>query len=504
MKSWKRAILPSISQALRKALGQNDSRSAFIETIPKRGYRFAKAVSRPPSIAVLPFENLSADADDEYLAEGLAEEIINALSRISGLKVIARTSAFAFKGRNADIRHIAKTLGVAHILEGSVRRSGSRIRVSAQLIAAADGSQPWSECFDRQVADVLEMQDEISASIAGALQGKLRLESATRRRYIPKFTAHEALLRAWYYTWKLTPESLNKATQYFKQAIALDTEFALARSSYAEYLFILGHIGAEAAHDVMPLMRDEARQALELDASLPEAHAALALVAATYDYDWKEAELQYAHAMADGAASPWTRTLYANYYLLPLGRFEEAVKEGELALQSDPLHLAIRTTRALFLDAGGEIAQAKTQIQQALDLDPSFVGAHHAAAAHYASQGRFAEALAFAECAYPLFPGTVHTIGPIAGLLVRTGDQTRAQELLERIRAQPAYLRHLGLLYFCLYSGDIDGAADWAEKTIEDRYPSVCCALSGWLANGLRASARWPKLAKIMNLPETA
>ena len=485
--------------ALRKALGQDGARNAYIETIPKRGYRFATPVSRPPSIAVLPFENLSPDGDDEYFAQGLAEEIINALSRISGLRVIARTSAFAFKGRNTDIRRIAETLGVAHILEGSVRRSGSRIRVTAQLIKAVDGSHLWSERFDREVADVLEMQDAISASIVSTLQGKLTRESAPHHRHVPRFAAYEAVLRAWYYTWKFTPEALGKATECFKQAIALDTEFALARSSYAEHLFILAHIGAEAAHDVMPLMQDEARKALELDSSLPEAHAVLALVAATYDYDWKEAERRYARAMVDGAVSPLTRTLYANFYLLPLGKFEEAVKQGELALQSDPLHLGIRTELALFLAAAGEIAEAEMQIQQALDLDPNYFPAYHAALSVSTLQGRFAEALAHAEKAYSLCPWTFYSISPLAGLSARTGNQTRAEEMLQLIRTGPAWLTNIALMYFCLYSGDLEGAADWAEKAIEDRVPAICAALS---FTDLRGSPRWPKLAKMTNLPE--
>jgi TolB-like protein/Tfp pilus assembly protein PilF len=488
--------------ALRKALGQNDARSGYIETIPKRGYRFATPVSRPPSIAVLPFENLSPDADDEYFAQGLAEEIIIALSRISGLKVIARTSAFAFKGRNNDIRRIAETLGVAHILEGSVRRSGNRIRVIVQLIAAADGSHLWSERFDREVADVFEMQDEISVLIAGTLRGKLTAESEPRRRQLPKFAAYEALLRAWYYTWKFTPESLTRAAQSFEQAIAFDPQFALARSSYAEHLFILAHIGTEATHDVMPLMRDEARKALELDPSLPEAHAALGLVAATYDYDWKEAERRYARAMVDGAVSPLTRTLYANFYLLPLGRFEEAVKEGELALQSDPLHLGIRTELALFLAAAGEIAEAEMQIQQALDLDPNYFPAYHAATGVSTLQGRFAEALAHAEKAYSLCPWTFYSISPVAGLSARTGDQARAEEMLQLIRTGPPWLTNTALMYFCLAGGDVEGAADWAEKAIEDRVPCICSALR--CAKDLRVSPRWPKLAKLMNLPETA
>src|SRR5207248_2309140 len=163
----------------------------------------AKPVDAQPSIAVLPFANMSRDADDEYFSDGLAEEIINALVKVPGLKVIARTSAFAFKGQNTDIRKIAETLGVSTVLEGSVRRAGNRIRVTAQLITSADGSHLWSERYDRELADVFAVQDEISAAISAALHTKLSPQPAAKPRYMPKLAAYEALLKAKYFHWKV-------------------------------------------------------------------------------------------------------------------------------------------------------------------------------------------------------------------------------------------------------------------------------------------------------------
>ena len=190
-----------------------------------------------PSIAVLPFANMSGDKEQEYFSDGLAEEIINALVKVPGLKVIARTSAFAFKGQNTDIRKIAETLGVANILEGSVRRSGNRIRVTAQLITAADGSHLWSERYDREMADVFAVQDEISAAISGALQVKLSPAAAAKPRYTPKLPAYEALLKAKHFHWKVTAESMEQAKVFYEQAIALDPQYALAQATYADYLF---------------------------------------------------------------------------------------------------------------------------------------------------------------------------------------------------------------------------------------------------------------------------
>ena len=456
------------------------------------------------SIAVLPFANMSSDSEQEYFSDGLSEELINALARIPGLRVIARTSAFAFKGQNTDIRRIGEVLGVAHILEGSIRRSANQIRVTAQLITAADGSHLWSERFDRELADIFDMQDEIAAAIVGALQPKLTPQSAPRRRYAPKLEAHEALLRAWYCVWKLTFESVAQANRFFKQAIAADPQFALARSSFAEHLFFLAHAGAATGSDALPAMRAEARNALELDPSLPEAHAALALVAATYDYDWKEAGWRCTHVMTDAAVSPWTRALCAYHYLLPAGRIEESVNQCKLALETDPLHLLIRTFLALCLDTATRVAEAEEEIRQIIELDPSFGPAYFAYANLYTSRGRVAEALVAAEKAHSLSAPTVHSMGALAGLLARTGDLSRAEGLLDRIRKSSSYSTNIGMLYFCLYAGDSDGAADRAERAIQDRWPSIASVLSGGLAMNLRASSYWPKLAKMMRLDETA
>ncbi len=226
-----------------------------------------------PSIAVLPFANLSGDREQEYFSDGLTEEIINALTRSPGLKVIARTSAFAFKGQNTDVRKIAEVLGVAHVIEGSVRRAGSRIRVTAQLIAAADGSNLWSERYDRQMDDVFAVQDEIAAAIAGMLEAKLA--SSALKRVPSNVAAHEALLKARYFMYQHRAESMMQAETYFQQAIALDPAYATAHAAYAEYLFQRVQVGMVPAHEGMPRMRAEARKALELDRSLAEAHAML-------------------------------------------------------------------------------------------------------------------------------------------------------------------------------------------------------------------------------------
>src|SRR5262245_1109788 len=258
---------------------------------------------RRPSIAVLPFANMSADPENEYFSDGLAEEIINALTHVPGLKVIARTSAFAFKGKQEDIRRIADTLGVAHVLEGSVRKAGSRIRVTAQLIAAADGSHRWSERYDRELADVFAIQDDISQAIASALQVTLAA-GPTKSQHTPKLPAYEAVMKGRHYTFRHTPASLARANEFFEQAMAIDPLYAEAHASLGFSYFASAMSGLRSLRETMPLIRAEAQKALTLDPSDPGPHILLASVAAAYEYDWKLARDLFETGVAGPSTSP--------------------------------------------------------------------------------------------------------------------------------------------------------------------------------------------------------
>ena len=457
-----------------------------------------------PSIAVLPFADMSAGKDQEYFSDGLAEEIINALVKVPGLKVIARTSAFAFKGQNTDIRKIAETLGVANILEGSVRCSGNRIRVTAQLITAADGSHLWSERYDREMADVFAVQDEISAAIAGALQLKLSSQTAAKPRYTPKLPAYEALLKARHFHWKVTAESMEQAKQFYEQAIALDSQFAMAHALYADYLFGRAAVGMTPMREAAPVARSLAQRALELDPSLPEAHGTLCIFAATHDYDWNEAARRFALFSEADSTTPMSHMSCGDFFLLGSGRRMEAVRELERAVQGDPLHLTIRAGMAICLAAVGRYPEAEDHLRQALALDPEFIYTNEYLADIYAAQRKYAEGLPFAEKAFSLASWSAQTVGTYAGLLVRCGQADRGREVLQNLGSQFAYGAPLGRTIFHTICGEIDAAADWSTKAIEQRHPLILPFLQGAMAGPLRASPRWPKLAALMNLPEEA
>jgi len=314
-----------------------------------------KPTDQHPSIAVLPFANMSRDPDDDYFSDGLAEELINLLAHVPDLKVTARTSAFAFRGKEQDIRRIAETLGVSSVLEGSVRRAGSRIRVTAQLIGAEDGCHLWSERYDRELTDVFAIQDDIAQAIAGALQVKL---TSTPARHTPNVPAYEALLKARHHSRAYLPEAHARAKDYCEQAIALDPEYAAPHALLGfNYLFTTTHTG-RPIREVAPLIRREARRALELERFETDPHFLLGAVAAVHDYDWPEAARQFQLAMASPSVPAEAHWAYASLYLSTFARFEESTAQMRRVVEQDPLSVLWRGTLMAHLVCAGRYEEA--------------------------------------------------------------------------------------------------------------------------------------------------
>ncbi|MGB6782172.1 MAG: protein kinase [Terracidiphilus sp.] len=463
-----------------------------------------KATEQTPSIAVLPFANLSADKDNEFFSDGLAEEIINLLAQISGLKVIARTSAFAFRGKEEDIRAIAEALGVTSVLQGSVRRAGSRIRVTVQLINAADGTHLWSERYDREMTDVFAVQDEIAAAVSQALKVKFSPLDVATPRYAPKPAAHEALMKARYFHWKVTAESMDRAKGFYEQAIALDPQYALAHALYSDYLFGRTTMGLSPLREVASLSRSLALKALELDPSLPDAHLPLANLAAVHDYDWSEAARRFALSTPGGSGAPLCHFGYGWAYFFGLGRRSEAAEQIEIAVHGDPLNLAYRTFLAMCLGAMSRYAEAEEAFRQSRELDRNFFWNYLFFADLYAARQQFAEALPLSEEAFSLAPWYAPAVGVYAGALVRMGKPDQGKEIVQRLGSGEVYGTSMGLALFHTCCGGIDRAADWAEKAIEERDSLAATYLQSAIGEPLRASPRWPALRQMMNLPAVA
>jgi TolB-like protein len=464
----------------------------------------ARVEATAPSIAVLPFTNISHDNADEYFSDGLAEEIINALTHIRGLKVIARTSAFAFKGKSEDIRRIAHALGVTHVLEGSIRKAVNRIRVTAQLIAAVDGGHLWSERYDRELVDIFDIQDEIAGAIASALEFKLA--DPPRRRRLPAVAAYEAYLQARYHWAKFTPESHARSKAELERAIAVDPDFALARSELGEHFFMSYVLGLASAQDAVPLVRKYAGEALDIDPILPEAHALLGCIAGIIDYDWPEADRRFTLACSQDPVPAHVRVQRAFFFLSYVGRAREAVAEERRLLEDDPLNVSARWTMAISLQAAGLHEEAEARATQILELDHGVLSTYAALllSANHTGRGAIPTAMALAETAYTRSPWYPPAIGQFAGLLARTGQAERAEELTRRLRPGEAFGTPCGLATYYLMLGELDNAADWFERSIEQRDLGVVLALAAGAFGGhmMWTSPRWPRLSALMKLPQ--
>jgi serine/threonine-protein kinase len=492
---------PELVQIVNRCLRKSPEERFSVLTELKASLAAVKLGQPAPSIAVLPFANMSGDKENEYFSDGLAEEIINALAHIPGLKVTARTSAFAFRGKEQDIRRIAEALDVRTILEGSVRRSGNRIRVMAQLVNAEDGYHLWSERFDRELADVFAIQDEIAQAIGAALQVKLSGRSAALRRYTPNLPAYESYLKALHSLGSVEPGKLARSKEWLEQAIALDPGFALAHSALGHYFLRQAVPGLLPAHEAMPQVRQAARRALAIDPSQSEAHVLLSAVAALYDYDWKEAERLFLLARTAEAISPTVR-IVSMFYLLPVGRIEDAIQEHERALKEDPLNLVGRYQLGACLQIAGKDEQATAEFRQALDLDENFLLATYGLSLNYALRGMLAEAIVLAEKAYAAASWSANTAGVLAGILALSGNTKRAEEILQIFRDRQTYEVPGGLFLFHVLCSEMDKALDWGAKAIEQRDPRMPIFLR-FFEKPLRRSCHWQTLAKMINLPQT-
>ena len=454
---------------------------------------------RPPSIAVLPFANLSGDKENEYFSDGLAEEIITELTRIPGLKVIARTSAFAFKGRNEDVRGIAEALGVTKVLEGSVRRAGDRIRVTAQLISAADGTHLWSERYDRSMADVFAIQDEIAQSIAKAFRIKMA-RKAGLRAHTPALPAYEAFLRGRDMLFGFTPDSWARAKGWFDRAIELDPAYADPHMELGLGYFLQA-FGGQLLRDLAPMIRAEAQRALALNPSDPQPHILLGSVAAAHDYDWNEAADRFRDALRATPASADTRWAYATVYLSAFGRFDESAAEMERAVERDPLNAVWRAVWSDHLACAGTHDRAIEEGLKAVDLDESHFAPHLSLGQAYLATGHLEQSVAAFERAHRAAPEHAIPLGLLAGTLVQLGDTARAAELIRQMGDDP--LPVWGRVLYHLVCGEINAAADWFERMIQHREPFAVVYARAPIVKPLRESSRWRTLGEMMNLRES-
>lgn len=326
------------------------------------------------SIAVLPFVNMSADPENEFFSDGITEEILNALTNVDGLKVTSRTSSFAFKGKNEDIREIGRKLNVNSVLEGSVRKAGDKIRITVQLINSVDGYHVWSEVYNRNLEDIFEVQDEISRKIANKLRERLSLKSGAEsliRTHTNNLDAYNDYLKGIYYFNKWTPEGISKSLLFFKDAINKEEKFVLPYSGLANSYLISALSGMQKPDYAYEEAKRYALLALEMDKSLTEAHISLALVKMFYEWDWDGALDSFTTALNLNPGAAYVHYYYS-LYLRAIGNIEQCVEETEKALSLDPLSLIINRELGENYMFAERYKDAKDQFMKTLELDPNF------------------------------------------------------------------------------------------------------------------------------------
>lgn len=456
-----------------------------------------------PGIAVLPFANLSGEKADDYLCEGLAEEIIDALTRLPGLRVIARTSAFAAARLGLDAREIGERLGVATLLEGSVRRCERCVRVTTQLVRASDGTRLWSERYDRELVDVLILEDEIAAAIAARLRVGLGPESVPRREAAVDVEAHQAYLEGRHHFAKGTPAELAQAKALFERAVERDPSFALAYDALAELYWYLGIFGGVIPREAFSMSTWHALRALEIDDGLAETHALLGMLRKELDYNWREVDRELHRAFELNRESPLVRLRYAISGLLPHGRMAEALDEVERVLALDPLSLFVRWWVGVMAYLAGRTGRVTEEGRHMILLDPNHFFGHWVLGIGLGAAGASGEAIASLERSHRLSGGIPFTMGFLAYEYGRAGRRDDVRVLVEEsaaLASTGAYLppftvalAHIGLL-------DWGPAFDWMDRAVEARDPLIMPIRSYPFLQPVRSDSRYRALLEKMNL----
>jgi TolB-like protein len=426
-----------------------------------------------PSIAVLPFVNLSADKEQEYFCDGMAEEIINALTQVEGLPVVARTSAFSFRGKEIDIREIGRKLNVETLLEGSVRKAGNKLRITAQLVNVVDGYHLWSEKYDRDMEDIFAIQDEISLGIVDKLKLKLlgEIKGELIKSYTEDIEAYNLYLKGRYFWNKRTGGDLKRAIEYFEQAIERDSRYAPAYAGIADSYNDLPNYSSFSPDEAYPKANEAALKALELDDKLAEAHASLGLIKSEYDWDWEGAEKEFKRAIELNSACVTAHYWYG-LLLLYLARFDDAIKEMKKALELDPLSLLIYKHMGLILFLAGQSDEAIETLKKALEMEPNAILLHALIGLAYGRKSLYKETLAELQKEKELTTDCPPIVDAWLGFAyLRIGDKVKGQKVLEDLigRSKQQYVPPYAFAQFYFALGETDEGFKWLERAYEER-----------------------------------
>jgi TolB-like protein/DNA-binding SARP family transcriptional activator len=440
---------------------------------------WANTPALPTTIAVLPFVDVSPDGSNEFFSDGLTEEIINALSKIEGLRVPARTSAFAFKGKNIDVREVGDRLGVSSVLEGSVRTSGDRLRITVRLIDVTNGYDLWSRTYERRMGEIFEVQDEIARSVVSAL--KVELAGGAQTELVQSSTedieAYNLYLKGRYHWYKRTGEGFRQAIAHFQQATERDPGYALAYTGLADVYNMLGAFdyGVLPPNEAFPKAKAAAERALALDPDLAEAHTARANTLLNYEWNWPEAEREFRRATELNPGYAPAHHWYS-LYLMAVGREEDALVAMKRARELDPLSLVMSTGLARHYYFARDFDRAIAEYTRALEVDPDFVTAHLGLGLTYEAKGAQAEAITEYRKALDILgdplPVVIALLGHAHG---RAGNRPEALKMLQQLRnmERQRYVAPENYAIINLGIGEEEQALDWLERAYENRSGSM-------------------------------
>lgn len=458
------------------------------------------------SLAVLPFQNLSGDPAQDYFADGMTEELIGQLSAMHGLRVISRTSSMHFKDTRLSIPEIAGTLGVDAIVEGSLVREGSQVRVHAQLIRARGDEHIWAGEYQQDYRSILEVEQEVARSIVSQVEINLRPEERARlaSTYAVNPEAYEYYLKGRYYFSQRTGDALNKSIASFQQAVSKDSGYAPAYGGLSESYAMLGFRGGLPSKEALTRAKMAAQQAIALEAAFAEAHACLAFIAETYEWDWPTAEREYKLALGFNPGDAQAHNWYAGY-LTYVGRYDEGVSEAMLARELDPLSLPINNALAGRFLASGRYDEALRQIQQTLELDAHFAPAHQTLGWIDLHYGKDDEAIQEFKSALDLSGTGDNDLQLDLGFAYAvSGKPDQARVILTKLKA----LQRSGaipsgsvaILYGAL--GESNEAFAWLQKAYEERDPQLTYIKAGRRFEPLRTDPRFAQFVHRMRLPD--
>jgi TolB-like protein len=533
--------LNAVVAHLREVLCDSAEHPRFIETLPKRGYRFIADVSALPPVTVepkksrarlvvLPFVNLSGDPAQEYFSDAMTDEIITALASLAPekLAVIARTTAMHYKGSHKDVGRIGRELSVDYVIEGGLRRTEDQVAINVQLIQTGDQTHLFARKYEAKLRDIFHMQRSVAQDIATHLEDPGVAEEVhgrltwahSRRQPTENLAAYNEYIQGRYLLERLTPEAMTRAKQHFEDAIGRDPEFALAHIALADLYSWLGYLGYMRPRDAYSIGVSYALRAAEIDDTLAEAHAVLAEYHKQLDYNWPAAEREMARALELSPASPFVRLRHAVMILMPQNRMDEAVAEIECALESDPLAGATRFWLGIMLLLAQEYDRAIYEARGLLELEPTSPWPHFITGVAYRQKyyeeyvggtvRRTVEASArpdFAEeaiaghlRAIELSPGSDVLLGWLGLALGVCGRKTEARAVLEQLQRSERYILPTSFAHVHLGLGEFDAAFKWFDRAVEERDQIMMPILSYAHFDPLRADPRFAALLRKMNL----